>query len=354
VIANNAIKGTKTKVFTRLGNSLAREQRPFDAPHSGDNGDAKRLVLLFVFLVITQTSLAPSLAQTPSVQSQPDRVRLAPGIESKSPSKQRWYPRPVTTQIGKVVQLDANQLSIILAGQVTPTRFASERVLGIELSTIPEDQAAAIESFNQGNFTAALPGLIRSISERDRSDRPPVWRQQWLSMLAAQAAMRSGRGDVALELVAKLDARPLSAMILGILPIDWTGTLVTDNDMFDSAVRRAKSDSLAVKLVAASWLLRSPTYRSAAESAIRRLAAQQDRKRISSLAAQLVWRTKTPPELQAQLAQWEDQIDELPMALQTGPMVSLRHHAQRAGIKDAARKWELAIELAAPTWHPDQ
>ena len=303
----------------------------------------KYLAVTFILLCIAQTARA---------QHSPHRVRLAPRINTTSNATQRWYPRPLSTQTGNVLQLDADQLSIVLTGQNAPTRFAARRVLDIELTTVPQEQDAAIRSFKQGDFKNALPALVRCVSDQDPSDRPPVWRQQWLSMLAAQAAMRSGRGDIALELVGQLDARPLPTMTLGLLPIDWTGMAATHDHMMDVAAERAGSKSLAVKLVVASWLLRSPKYRPAAEAAVRRLTAQQDRKRISTLAGQLRWRTKTPPEVEAGLQRWENEIDQLPMALQTGPMISLLHLVRQAGLKNATKKWELTIEHAAPTWHP--
>ncbi|MCA9219602.1 MAG: hypothetical protein KDA71_04705, partial [Planctomycetales bacterium] len=234
-----------------------------------------------------------------SAQRSPHTVHLAPSVQAKSSPDQQWYPRSLSTQIGTIETFDADQLSIQLEGQSVPTRFASQRVLEITLAQVPADQQAAITSFNQGDYGTALPALIRCISEHDASSRPPVWRQQWLSMLAAQAAMRSGRGDICLELVRQLDARPLPAMMLGLLPIDWTGEFGANDAFIEIAVRHASSESLAVKLVAASWLLRSPKYQSAAESALKRLSALTDRKWIAMLAAQLIWRTKTPPEIVA-------------------------------------------------------
>lgn len=312
--------------------------------------DAARWICVSVALAL---SISAPVASRVAAQSPPHRVRLAPPIDTKSTPSERWYPRPLSTLIGTVETFDADQLSIHLDEQPLPTRVASERVLEIELVQTPDDQAAAIAAFQQADHGTALPALIRSISEHDASSRPPVWRQQWLSMVASQAAMRSGRGDIAIELVSQLDARPLPALIIGLLPIDWTGEFASNPALVDVAAKRAASDSLAVKLVAASWLLRSPQYRPAAESALKRLAAQSDRPWIAALAGQLVWRTKPPPEIESKLKQWESEIDQLPMALQTGPMVCLLHVVRKSGLTDATKKWELAIELSAPTWHPD-
>lgn len=319
------------------------------------NGERSYVMVRIIALLLANLAFAHLLpAQSDSAASSPHRVRLAPAIETTSGSAQRWYPRPLTTHNGTVTQFDGDQIAILIDGQTVPTRFASQRVLEIESAETPEDQAVAIDLFRRGDFAAALPALVRSVSDHDASSRPPVWRQQWLSMLAAQAAMRSGRGDIAIELVAQLDARPLPAMTLGLLPIDWTGSIGGNDPRIDVAAARASSDSLAVKLVVASWLLRSPKYRSAAESAVQRLAAQRDRPWIATLAGQLIWRTRPPPEIEANLTRIEQEIDALPMAFQTGPMISLLNLARDSGSKDAVKKWDMVLEMAAPTWHPDQ
>lgn len=296
-------------------------------------------------------------AQTPSATEPPHRVRLAPPTETRSDSSERsedrWYPRPLSTLRGTIQTYDAEQLAILLDGHSVVTRVSSPRVVAVDLTRVPADQAAALELFHQGDFGAALPALVRSISDHEASSRPPVWRQQWLSMMAAQAAMRAGRGDIALELVSQLDARPLPTTTLAILPIDWTGAIGGDESIVQIAAGRAASDSLAVKLVVASWLLRSPKYRGAAESALMRLADQRERKRIASLAKQLTYRTQPPPAIAANLVRIESEIEALPMALQTAPMISLLNLVRQSGQKEAAKRWELTLELAAPAWHPD-
>ncbi|MCO8125504.1 hypothetical protein NHH03_27445 [Stieleria sp. TO1_6] len=287
-------------------------------------------------------------------QSSPHRVRLAPLASSTAPADSAWYPQPLVSHTGTVVQFDADQISIVLAGQSVPTRFAASRVIEIESVRPAPDQRAALALFEQAEFGAALPALIRAISEHDAATRPPVWRQQWLSMLACQAAWRSGRAEIALELVDQLDARPLPPLMLSMLPIDWTGSVAMSDQEFEIAAGRAGSKSLAVKLVAASWLLRSPKYHDAAQSALTRLAAQSQRQTIAKLAGQLVWRSKTPPEIVADWQRWEQQINALPMALQTGPMVALFYSTRQAGLSDVAKRWQMTLEHAAPTWHPDR
>lgn len=302
-------------------------------------------------LAIAQSPASPteeSLRQAIGFQH---TVRLTPSATIADAGGSRWYPRSLSTLTGLIVQFDAEQIELRGSDQSVPTRYASDRVVDVALTSVPEDQAAAIDQFKQENYSAALPALVRSISDRDADSRPAVWRQQWLSMLAAQAAMRSGRGEIAIELVKQLDARPLPLIVWALLPVDWTGK--AGNELQQAALQGARADSAAVKLVAASWLLRSPEYRSAAETALRRLADQTDRPALAHIAGMLLWRTKSPVELQANILRWENEIGDLPMSLQAGPMASLLHVSRQVGLGEVARKWELILRHAAPVWHPD-
>ncbi|OYP37045.1 hypothetical protein CGZ80_06750 [Rhodopirellula sp. MGV] len=263
----------------------------------------------------------------------------------------QWYPHALLELTGQLQTLDQDQVSIITAGQSVPERYAAARLVSAELLQVPDDQQRAIQSFRDGEMTKALTELVNVVSSPDPQSRPAVWRQQWLSMLASQAAMRSGRGEIALELVKQLDKRPLPMFVIALVPVDWTG--VAGDNLFEPAAAMASSESLLVKLVAASWLIRSPKYRAAAEAALTRLAAQQDRPVVAKLAAHLAWRSKSPTETKDTFSRERSVVDQLPLALQTGPLLSLLDVARRTSQPDEVKELELALRYAAPTWHPD-
>lgn len=280
------------------------------------------------------------------------RIQLEPSKPtSDSADRATWFPKPLQTYSGTIDQIDERQISILVSGQSVPERFAIERLIHAELTSVPESQKTAIDAFKEKRFTESLTGLIECVSQPDPDQRPPVWRQQWLSMLASQAAMRSGRGEIALELVKQLDARPMPSFVMGLLPVDWNGS--TDPNLFDSATKMAASESLAVKLVAASWLLRSPKYRPAAEVALARLAKQNEHPAVAMIASQLLWQSKSPTEIRDEWSNWKSQWEKLPMALQAGPLISMLVTAKRLGMSDEAKELELCLRHSAPTWHPD-
>jgi len=303
------------------------------------------------FAAAQSSASAPTAAQTQPAGFQ-HTVRLAPLSTTVSADATRWHSRPLVTLTGTIVRFDAEQIQVLGNDQTVPTGYAADRVVDIAFTQIPGDQREAIAQFQQQNFAAALPALIRCVSDRETDSRPPVWRQQWLSMLAAQAAMRSNRGEIAIELVKQLDARPMPLMVLALLPIDWTGSV--GEPLREAAVQAAASDSPAVKLVAASWLLRSREYRASADAALGRLANQRDRPELAGLAEMLRWRAKPPPEIQAGIMDWETEIQSLPMVMRTGPMICLLDVARQVGLQEVARKWELVLKHAVPTWHPDR
>ena len=91
-----------------------------------------------------------SPGQSPPPSRPAHRVRLAPQPETAERAPQRWFSRPLSTQVGTIVEFDADQIAILIDDQTVPTRFASQRVLDIQTSDLPEDQAAAIDLYEQG------------------------------------------------------------------------------------------------------------------------------------------------------------------------------------------------------------
>lgn len=248
-----------------------------------------------------------------------------------------WYPQAIEKLRGTVVDLDAKQLRCVVAGDEAETIVAAHRVLHIEPAGQTELASEAIRLYEAGEYAQSLSKLPAVLQER-----PPVWRQQWLTMTAASAAWKSGRGEIALELVAQLDKRPLAPLVLSRLPIAWVNSR-QPADTINQARERLDDPSAAVQLVAASWLLFG-SDRNSAQGALKNLQASQ-RSEIAALAEILLWRTATPPEVQQMHAKWESKINRLPMVLQDGPMQTLIDKLQAAGIKEKAKHLRWSLEL---------
>ncbi|MGB7347941.1 MAG: hypothetical protein WBD20_27195 [Pirellulaceae bacterium] len=265
-----------------------------------------------------------------------DRVWLAPSQRTAADST--WYARSIEQVRGTVLQLDDRQLRIKISGNTDETLVAAHRVLWIESDEMPADAIKAVKLYSDGKYGESVRPFLDGLKER-----PPVWRQQWLSMMAAEAAWRSSRPTIALELVSQLDARPLPPIAIAWLPIDWDGS-VDDRTNETAALEKLDDASPAVRLVAASWLVKSRSRRQAV-AVLEQLALDNQRPLIARLAEIVSWRATLPPEIAGRAVGWQRKVDALPIVLQTGPLQSLASTFQAAGLADAAKRLQLSLEL---------
>lgn len=266
-----------------------------------------------------------------------DRIWLEPSRSKVGQGD--WYPRSIEVFSGSVVALDAEQFRVIPAGQNAETVKSAARVLWVEPEQVSDLEKSLINFFKQGKYTQSLSGLPAALKSR-----PPVWRQQWLTMLSANSAWLGGRAPVALELVGQLDRRSLPAMVLAWLPIAWENGAQPPL-VVRAAKERAQDSSAAVRLVAASWLLSSAARNQGLQIINELVKDSETSKDISQLARILSWRVTPPPQVAALRATWEKQIAALPMAMQTGPSRLLLNKLRASGQAEEAKRLQLSLEL---------
>ncbi len=294
-------------------------------------------------LALGLLSVLASLASAACAPCQ-DRIWLEPQRPTESQS--RWYPRSIETRSGKIIRFDASQLQIVVDGDEVATLIAATRVLWVEPGDRSPAELAALQLFADGQYAQSVRPLLDVLAQR-----PPVWRQQWLSMTAAYAAWRSSRGAIAIELVSQLDKRPLAPLTIGWLPIAWRGG-APQPEAIDAAQKRLTDPSPAVRLVAASWLL-SSQHRSPATAVLQQLAVNDERPLIAVLAEAVLWRVATPPQVVESIGDWQQKLDSLPMVLQVGPTITLIEKLRSAGRTEAATHLELSLKLTPPFPHPE-
>lgn len=285
-------------------------------------------------------------AQEPQPSSSAVNALVKFWVEPITTSTQTWYPSRIEELTGTIVSFDDKQFIARIPGRESEFTVSAQRVIWVEPINVPKNEQAAIDQFNQGEYEACLRPLLDAISAR-----PPVWRQQWLSIVAAQAAMRSGRYKVALELVSQIDRRPLPPMCLGWLPVAWQSRM-NDRVMQDAATAKLEDPTAATRLVAASWLLSSPS-RSQAVAVLRSLEREANRDSIASLARMLLWQVVPPPEVASQVDTWQAELDSLPMTLQTGPTLTLIGKLNSSSQSEPAKLLEQSLELTPIYPHPD-
>ncbi|MEC8474343.1 MAG: hypothetical protein VXZ38_06835 [Planctomycetota bacterium] len=285
------------------------------------------LAIFFPIIVLFSGALNAGFAST---------IWLAP-----SPSEPRdtsWYPAEIQKQQGQVVQFDQDAIVIIDPKTSRSRRFASSRVLWIEADDQTDREKKIRSLFEERRDSDVLSGLSDVLNER-----PPVWRQQWLTMVAAVSAWRTKRGNVALELINQLDQRPLPLMTLAWLPIAWTNQ-VTVEPLVADALDRLSDSSPMVQLIASSWLL-SSVHRNVASEKIKELITSE-RKEVAQLASALLWRVATPEQVKKSAGDWRKEIERMPLMLQSGPLVLLKSKLESSGEATAAEHLQWSIDVA--------
>lgn len=266
-----------------------------------------------------------------------DRIWLEPAQPAVGQGD--WYPRNIEVLSGRVVALDAEQFRMIPEGQNAEVVTSAARVLWIEPEQVSDLEKSMIDFFKEGKYAQSLSGLPDALKSR-----PPVWRQQWLTMLSANSAWLGGRPSIALELVGQLDRRPLPAMVVAWLPIAWENG-GQPAAVVRAAKERAQDSSAAVRLVVASWLLSSADRNQGLQIINELVKDSGTSKAISQLARVLSWRVTPPPQVAALRPTWEKQIAALPMATQTGPSRLLMNKLRASGQAEEAKRLQLSFEL---------
>ncbi len=264
-----------------------------------------------------------------------DQIWIAPTKPTANQSG--WFPRSIKSRVGKVIAIDAKQVRFVSEGDEAESIFSSDRLIWVEPGSQSAKESAALKLVAEGKHSEAVRALLDVLAER-----PPVWRQQWLSMVASGAAWKSERATIALEIVSQIDRRPLPAMVLARLPIQWQNR--RPSPQAEAAAKSRLADpSPLVQLVAASWLL-SSRDRNQAMAAIEKLRAD-DRPNVARFAEILSWRTATPPRVAENARAWRTKVESLPIPLQTGPTQTLIDKFRSAELVDQAEILQWSLDL---------
>ncbi len=248
-----------------------------------------------------------------------------------------WFPGGIETMVANVVQFDAQTMTAQIDGDDSQFSISANRVIWMEPQNRPSPESEAIQLFTSGQYSQALDKLPEVLQMR-----PPVWRQQWITMMSSLAASRCDRNKLALELVSQLDRRSLPPLVIGWLPIQWENQPPNLNAIEAGHARLSDSSPL-VQLVASSWLV-SSKYRSEALATLKSLQTS-DRPEVRLLSEVLQWRGATPPQVTQLSTKWLRQVDRMPMVLQVGPTKTLINKLESAGLRDQAEPLRWSQEL---------
>lgn len=350
----------------RAGNGVVAAEDFFDRNRSrcGDRTRAARrrflLTLLgglgfgpgFAGLGMAQDTAAPETAQAPEngdSASSPDATDSSPAdrfwVAPPPRTATSWFPRPVEMSVGRIREFDAERFVWTRPDGTSERRISARRVVWVRRAAPSAFERAGVRAFWAGRYADALPALLDAVGTR-----PPVWHQQWLSMVAAQAAWRAGRGDVALELISQIDRIPMTPLALAWLPVRWHGE-EQDRAARDAAASGLASPSPAVRLVAASWLVNH--RRGSSSQVLRSLSRDDSHPGVAALAVHAFRRSATPAEVSASGERWRDEVRGLPIVWQVGPTKMLIDRFEVAEMRPEAGRLRRLLELVPPHPHPD-
>lgn len=275
------------------------------------------------------------LSFCPLLPSSASTIWLAP--QKTSSEIKGWYAPSIQTLKGDVVEYTQEVIVVVDSRTRKEQRFASSRVIWIESDDLTGEEKDFRQAFEMGNDSEVLGNLPDVLNQR-----PPVWRQQWLTMVAAVSAWRTNRGQIALELIGQLDRRPLPLLSLAWVPLAWTNEATAD-PMISEALDRISDPSELVRLTASSWLLGSPKRKTGVDE-LQQLTKSK-RPEIAGLAEILLWRIATPDQVASSKNTWEQSIASLPMVIQTGPLVLLMDKLRASGDEVSAQHLQWALEV---------
>jgi thioredoxin-like negative regulator of GroEL len=250
-----------------------------------------------------------------------------------------WLPRPLVLTSGKISEIEAGIMRLQNEGSVDSQVVTLDRIVWIEPAWETQQAVDGMAQFQAGKFAESIPLLLQAVEAR-----PSVLQQQLLSSHLAIAAYEAEKFPAVFSLVDQLTRTNPPLVVVGMLPIRWTSRSISASATVQ-ARQAIDSSNPYVRLVAASWLLSSPDDRALAERALGALAGDRTNREVSGFAEVLKWRRMPIPRIAELAGDWITQVDQLPIALQAGPLLTIADRLQAAGEKERAAELFLAVEL---------
>ncbi|WP_153558444.1 hypothetical protein [Roseimaritima sediminicola] len=273
-----------------------------------------------------------------------DRVAYLPAENAAAGSEAEhrdWRNRPLQVVTGSIQNWNEKHLQIQSAGGQDVTALRSEAVVWVLPHWSDADARAGARAYAEGQLAEAIAKMLAAIKKRPRS-----WQQEALSVRLAVAAFEAGRYPAAFELIAQLDRGDLPAVLVGQLPIVWSGRS-RDAGLIAAAKARLDAPQPLLRLAAASALL-STSEAAAARRTLEDLAGDGTRPIVAKLADAQLWRTATPVETKQSASRWQEKCEAMPPAVTSGPWAAIAERLQTAGETEAALEYWLAVAMLSP------
>lgn len=247
---------------------------------------------------------------------------------------------------GIIVDIVGSDLRLqMLSGKIDTIPIT--KVKRIEASDDAAGQACE-KLVHAGNFRQAILPLQKAITDESRPWRQRQLRQQ-LIVCHHELGEITAAGDEFLLLVAS----DPSTLAWNLAPLAWTTSQVPPDVELRAEKWIAARNNPAAQLLGASWLL--PTSkRGTAIATLQALASNPTPAdpRISAQAEMQLWRTKIVTAKAADIANWQQAIDQVPSEIRSGPLFILADALAYTKQTEAAALAYLKIPLLYDTCRP--
>lgn len=240
---------------------------------------------------------------------------------------------------GTIVDYTGEALTLEIAGG-RQEKIPANRIVAWETTRVPE-QIEADQSFQEGRFADAVVGYQRAIEKEKRT-----WLRRWILANMIDCYRNMEQFDRAGDRFLALLRNDPTAVRFDVIPLAWKARQPSPEVARQAATWLADDKSPAAQLLGASWLL-STNQRDEALDKLKQLASCPDR-RIAQLAGAQRWRAELVTANRAEVANWEQQFQQIDPTLQSGPAFVLGTALSRLGEPAQAALYFLRSPILYP------
>ncbi len=218
---------------------------------------------------------------------------------------------------GKILDYNSQKMTFRINTPDSIKELEQKQIIAFDALFLKSHQQA-IQQVEKKKYAEAASSIKQALISESRP-----WVRRELMALAVESAINTEQwSTAALQYIAMKQSDPLSRN-LDIIPLQWRKHSLTDEDRL-FAVRELGSVDETTRLIAASWLLSLPDWKTKAEKTLKELLYSPERN-LRNLARCQLWRVHLAAGNlnDGDLIRWEKQLHQLPDNYWTGPMFLL-------------------------------
>ncbi len=273
------------------------------------------------------------------LQSQTDVLWLDPNAKPSS-----WQPLALERYEGRVIGISSQSIRLEpipsdLGAASRSQDFNLDRLVRWQLAPRSEAESQAIKLTMHGDARQAARQWI--VAATEYKTKETLWRRSYLIAQSYPLLFSSGEYGALFDVIKQNSLADRIPTLCAMLPLCWTNESLPQIAL-EQASTELPSANAANRLLAASWLL--PTaQKDQAIQALRAIAEAKPPSLLAKIASIQLWRELTPDQFAEQQQLLRTQVEELPIALQAGPLIVLAEKYRAIGQADEAADLLLSV-----------